>query len=52
MDEEETNNKLGWWSMDGRSFMDALIRANNGESAEDIYMEFYANSTIDNDHLK
>jgi hypothetical protein len=49
-EESETKNKWGWWSMDGESFMAALIRANNGEPAEDIYMEFYVNSEQGTEH--
>jgi hypothetical protein len=36
-----------WWTMSGDSFMSALRRVHDGEKPEDIYMEWYANSDLD-----
>lgn len=51
MQENEADNNLGWWSMAGRAFMDALERAYAGEKPEDIYLEYYVNSEIERNHL-
>lgn len=39
--------ELGWWSISGDDFMEALRRAHAGESPEMIYAEWYANSEIE-----
>jgi len=35
---------LGWWAISGAALMDALKRANDGEDADLIYLELYANT--------
>lgn len=38
---------LGWWTISGESFLEALRRCANGEDPDVVYAEFYANSTIE-----
>lgn len=39
-----SEDSLGWWTMSGGCFMEALHRANAGEDPNLIYAEYYANS--------
>ena len=41
------NKPMGWWTMSGEDFMNALVRCYNGENPEIIYTEMYANSNIE-----
>lgn len=43
----DEDRKLGWWTMSGRAFMDALQRAHAGEDPETVYLEYYVNSDIE-----
>lgn len=45
--DEEDENRLGWWSMSGVAFMEALKRAAAGEEPDFIYLEYYTNSQIE-----
>lgn len=36
-------NDLGWWSISGQYFLEALRRAHAGEDPEMLYAEWYAN---------
>jgi len=38
---------LGWWAISGEALLSGLRRANDGESADMIYAELYANSDVD-----
>ena len=49
--DEEDENRLGWWSMSGVAFLNALKRAHNGEDPDFVYLEYYTNSQIERDHL-
>jgi hypothetical protein len=35
---------LGWWTISGEAFLDALRRAHAGEDPDLLYAEHYANS--------
>lgn len=39
---------MGWWTIRGDAFLDALQRAHEGEDPDMIYAELYANSEIEN----
>ena len=38
------NDTLGWWSISGAAFMEALHRAHAGDAPDMVYAELYANS--------
>ena len=42
-------NGLGWWTISGEAFIDALRRAHAGEDPDLLYAEHYANS--DHEHV-
>ena len=35
---------LGWWTISGDAFLEALRRVHEGEDPDAIYAEWYANS--------
>ncbi len=37
---------LGWWTISGEAFLDALRRAHKGEDPDVLYAEHYANSEV------
>lgn len=46
-DEECTcDDPLGWWTISGRSLMDALRAVAGGEDPDTVYAELYANSDV------
>lgn len=38
------NKPLGWWTLSGEDFLDALRRAASGEDPDLVYAEMYVNS--------
>ena len=38
------SSELGWWTISGEAFLDALRRAHQGEDPDILYAEHYANS--------
>lgn len=36
----------GWWTISAQDFMDALKRVEDGEKADLIYAEWYANAEV------
>lgn len=46
MDEEQEDQEsnLGWHTMSGETFLEALRRVEAGESPDMVYIEMYANS--------
>jgi len=47
MEMSEEDKKLGWWTMSGRAFLDALYRVRDGEDPDMVYIEMYTNSDIE-----
>lgn len=43
---ESVPQHLGWWTIAGESLMELLQRVEQGETAEAVYMEAYANSVV------
>lgn len=43
----EEDRKLGWWSMSGRAFLDALYAVRDGQDPDLVYIEMYTNSDIE-----
>jgi hypothetical protein len=37
-------NSLGWWCISGQDILVALRRVGDGEDADMVYLEMYANS--------
>lgn len=35
---------LGWWSISGEDFLEAMRRVKQGENPDFVYAEYYANS--------
>ena len=40
-------SKLGWWTISGEMFLEALYRVQDGDEPEMIYAEWYANSEVE-----
>lgn len=40
-------SELGWWTISGQALLDMLRRCANGDDPDLVYMEEYANATID-----
>lgn len=37
---------MGWWTISGEDFMEAMKRTHAGEDPDLVYAEYYANSEI------
>lgn len=38
---------MGWWTLRGEDFLDAMKRTRAGEDPEMVYAEYYANAQIE-----
>ena len=38
---------LGWWTISGEDFLEALRRVEAGEKPDLVYAEYYANSDVE-----
>ena len=40
-------HRMGWWTLSGEDFLEAMKRAHVGEDPDMLYAEYFANATIE-----